>query len=53
MWLMSLGLSSLEETEGRRHGGLQLPHEGSGGAGIELCSLVTRDRTQGFGVCNL
>lgn len=34
-------MSSSDITEGRPHGGLQLLHEESGGAGAELCSLGT------------
>ena len=37
-----------EEAEGRPHGGLQLPHEGSGGAGAELCSLGTETGPKGM-----
>jgi len=36
-----------EQAEGRPHGGLQLPHEGSGGAGAELCSLGTATGPEG------
>lgn len=48
--LKSLGLFSPEETEGKLHRGLQLPQERSGGAGTDLFSLVTSDRTQGNGM---
>ena len=49
--LRSLGLFSpeaeQEQADVRPHGGLQLPHEGSGGAGAELCSLGTATGPEG------
>ena len=45
--LRSLRLFSLRETEERPRGSLQLPHEGSGGAGAELCSLGTATKLEG------
>lgn len=39
-WLKSL-VQPKEETEGRQHGGLQLPQEGSGRTDADLLSLVT------------
>ncbi|XP_027490378.1 basic salivary proline-rich protein 3-like [Corapipo altera] len=45
--LRSPGLSSREETEGRPYYNPQLPHEGSGGAGVNFFSLGNSDKTQG------
>lgn len=36
-----------EETKGRLHGGLLLPHKESGGGSTDLCSVVSSDKTQG------
>jgi len=41
-------LFSLHETEEKPRGGLQLPHEGSRGAGAELCSLGTLTKLEGM-----
>lgn len=46
--LGSLDLLSLEENEGRPHGGLQISHEGSRGAGTDLSSLSTRTLGNGM-----
>lgn len=43
-WLKSLGSFSLEER--RPHGGLQLPHEGTGGEDAYLLFLVTVTRLE-------
>ena len=39
-----------EETEGRLHGGLQLPHKGSGGSGTDPLSSGDSNRTWGNGM---
>ena len=44
----SLALFSPEQAEGRPHGGLQLPHKGSGGTGAEVCSLGTATGPEGM-----
>lgn len=36
-----------EETKGRLHGGLLLPHKKSGEGSTDLCSVVNNDKTQG------
>lgn len=46
--LRCLRLFSLQETEERPDGGLQLPHEGSGGPGAKLCSLGTLTKLEGM-----
>ena len=48
--LRSLGLLSLEETEGRAHCSYNFPTKESGEAGTDLFSVVTNDRTQGKGL---
>ena len=40
-WLRSLGLLSLEETEGRPHCSYSFLGRGSTGTGTDLCSVVT------------
>lgn len=45
--LRSLGLLSVEDTEGRPHRNLQLHHKVSEGAGANLFSLMTSNRTRG------
>ena len=44
-WLRSLGLFSLEETEGRPHCSYSFLMRGRGGAGTDLSSVVPSDRT--------
>lgn len=46
-WLKSLCLFSLEDTEGRTHGGYSFLTRGRGRAGADLFSLVTNNRTRG------
>ncbi|RMC14023.1 hypothetical protein DUI87_09110 [Hirundo rustica rustica] len=48
--LRSLGLFILEETEGRPHCGLSFLIRGRGGAGTDVSSTATSDRTQGNGL---
>ena len=45
-WLRSLGLFSLEETEGRPHCNHNFPVRGRGGASSDLLSLVSNHRTE-------
>lgn len=49
-WPGSLGLVSVEkeQTKERPHSSLQLPQEERGGAGTELCSLVTETGPEGM-----
>ncbi|KAJ7396011.1 hypothetical protein BTVI_149461 [Pitangus sulphuratus] len=49
-WLRSLNLFSLEKTKGRPHCSYKFLIRGSGGAGIDLFTLVTSDRTPGNGM---
>ncbi|RMC02365.1 hypothetical protein DUI87_21534 [Hirundo rustica rustica] len=39
-----------EEAQRRPHNNLQLPHDGKRGAGTDLWSLATGDRTRGNGL---
>ena len=46
--LRSLGLFSLEETEGRPHCSHNFLVRGQAGEGTDLCSVVPSDRTDGM-----